>query len=38
MDGASVWWQVQSSDKRLLALDLRTPEGQDIVRWPRPMC
>jgi formyl-CoA transferase len=31
-DGTSVWWQVQSRDKRSLALDLRTPEGQDIVR------
>jgi formyl-CoA transferase len=28
----SVWWQVQSSNKRSLALDLRTPEGQDVVR------
>lgn len=31
-DGTSIWWQVQSRDKRSLALDLRTPEGQDIVR------
>lgn len=31
-DGTSVWWQVQSRNKRSLALDLRTPEGQDIVR------
>jgi formyl-CoA transferase len=31
-DGTSVWWQVQSRSKRSLALDLRTPEGQDIVR------
>lgn len=28
----SVWWQVQSRNKRSLALDLRTPEGQDLVR------
>jgi formyl-CoA transferase len=31
-DGTSIWWQVQSRSKRSLALDLRTPEGQDIVR------
>ncbi|WHZ10381.1 MAG: L-carnitine dehydratase/bile acid-inducible protein F [Burkholderiaceae bacterium] len=31
-DGTSVWWQVQSRNKRSLALDLRQPEGQQIVR------
>ena len=31
-DGTSVWWQVQSRNKRSLALDLRTPEAQDLVR------
>jgi formyl-CoA transferase len=31
-DGTSVWWQVQSRNKKSLALDLRTPEGQDLVR------
>jgi formyl-CoA transferase len=31
-DGTSVWWQVQSRNKRSLALDLRTPEGQEVVR------
>ncbi len=31
-DGTSVWWQVQSRNKRSLAVDLRQPEGQDIVR------
>ncbi|HEX2540976.1 MAG TPA: CoA transferase [Caldimonas sp.] len=31
-DGTSVWWQVQSANKRSLALDLRDPEGQAIVR------
>ena len=28
----SVWWQVQSRNKRSLALDLRTQEGQALVR------
>ena len=32
LDGTSVWWQVQSRNKRSLALDLRTAEGQDVVR------
>src|SRR5215207_9463522 len=31
-DGTSVWWQVQSRNKRSLALDLRTTEGQDVAR------
>jgi len=31
-DGTSVWWQVQSRNKRSLALDLKEPEAQDIVR------
>ena len=31
-DGTSVWWQVQSRNKRSLALDLRTPEVQALVR------
>ena len=30
--GTSVWWQVQSRNKRSIALDLRNPEGQDIAR------
>src|SRR6218665_996963 len=30
-DGTSVWWQVQSRNKRSIALDLRVPEGQDIA-------
>ena len=30
-EGTSVWWQVQSRNKRSVALDLRSPEGQDIV-------
>ncbi len=31
-NGTSVWWQVQSRNKRSLALDLRNPDAQDIVR------
>jgi len=31
-DGTSVWWQVQSRNKRSIALDLRTAEGQEIAR------
>ena len=31
-DGTSVWWQVQSRNKRSVALDLKLPQAQDIVR------
>ncbi len=31
-DGTSVWWQVQSRNKRSIALDLRAKEGQDIAK------
>ena len=31
-DGTSVWWQVQSRNKRSVALDLKSPQAQDIVR------
>lgn len=31
-DGTSVWWQVQSRNKKSLSLDLRQSEAQDIVR------
>ncbi|HEV3424923.1 MAG TPA: CaiB/BaiF CoA-transferase family protein [Paraburkholderia sp.] len=31
-DGSSVWWQVQSRNKRSLALDLRGAEGQTVAR------
>jgi formyl-CoA transferase len=31
-DGTSVWWQVQSRNKRSVALDLKEQEAQDIVR------
>lgn len=31
-DGTSVWWQVQSRNKKSLTLDLRQPEIQALVR------
>jgi formyl-CoA transferase len=31
-DGTSVWWQVQSRNKRSVALDLKDTAAQDIVR------
>ncbi len=31
-DGTSVWWQVQSRNKRSIALDLRQQEAQDLAR------
>ena len=31
-DGTSVWWQVQSRNKKSVTLDLRMPEGQQVLR------
>jgi formyl-CoA transferase len=31
-DGTSVWWQIQSRNKRSVALDLKQAQAQDIVR------
>lgn len=31
-DGTSVWWEVQSRNKRSVALDLRSPEGQEVAK------
>lgn len=31
-DGTSVWWQVQSRNKRSVALDLKQADAQEIVR------
>ena len=31
-DGTSVWWQVQARSKRSVALDLKNPQAQAIVR------
>jgi len=31
-NGTSLWWQVQSRNKKSVTCDLRKPEGQEIVR------
>ncbi|HET8869502.1 MAG TPA: CoA transferase, partial [Aquabacterium sp.] len=31
-NGTSVWWQVQSRNKKSVVLDLRTQEGRDVAR------
>lgn len=31
-EGTSVWWEAQSRNKESVCVDLRQPEGQDIVR------
>jgi len=31
-NGTSLWWQVQSRNKKSITLDLRKPEGQAVVR------
>lgn len=31
-EGTSVWWEVQSRNKRSVAMDLRQPEAQEAVR------
>jgi formyl-CoA transferase len=30
--GSSLWWELQSRNKRSVAVDLRNPKGQEIVR------
>ncbi len=32
LDGTSVWWQIQSRNKRSIAIDLRQAEGQSIAK------
>lgn len=31
-DGTSVWWQVQSRNKQSVTLDLREPEGREVLK------
>ncbi len=31
-EGTSVWWEAQSRNKQSVCVDLRVPEGQDVVR------
>ncbi len=31
-EGTSVWWEAQSRNKQSVCVDLRQPEGQDVVR------
>jgi crotonobetainyl-CoA:carnitine CoA-transferase CaiB-like acyl-CoA transferase len=31
-NGTSLWWYLQSRNKRCIAIDLRQPEGQEVVR------
>ncbi len=31
-NGVSLWWQVQSRNKKSVSVDLRKPQGQEIVR------
>ncbi len=31
-DGTSLWWRVQARNKQSVTADLKTPEGQEIVR------
>jgi formyl-CoA transferase len=31
-DGTSVWWAAQSRNKKSVTLDLRSPQGQEVIR------
>jgi crotonobetainyl-CoA:carnitine CoA-transferase CaiB-like acyl-CoA transferase len=37
-DGCNYWYAVDNRGKKVMTLDLRTPEGQDIVRRLVPSC
>ena len=30
-DGTSLWWEIQSRNKRSVCLDLKSPEGRDVI-------
>jgi crotonobetainyl-CoA:carnitine CoA-transferase CaiB-like acyl-CoA transferase len=38
LDGRSIWWSALARNKRLVAVDLRLPQGQDIVRRIAETC
>lgn len=31
-DGTSLWWYLQSRNKKCIALDLKAPEGKDVIK------
>jgi crotonobetainyl-CoA:carnitine CoA-transferase CaiB-like acyl-CoA transferase len=37
-NGTSLWWHVQSRNKKSVTLDLRAPEGQEVVRRLVKLC
>src|SRR2546428_12670637 len=37
-DGVNYWYAVDNRGKKVVTLDLRTPQGQDIVRRLVPLC
>jgi crotonobetainyl-CoA:carnitine CoA-transferase CaiB-like acyl-CoA transferase len=37
-DGVNYWWAVDNRGKKVMTLDLHTPEGQAIVRRLVPLC
>jgi formyl-CoA transferase len=37
-DGTSLWWQIQSRNKKSVAVDLRTEAGQELVRKIAATC
>jgi formyl-CoA transferase len=38
LDGTSLWWLMQSRNKRSVTIDLKRPEGQDLVRRLAASC